>query len=91
MFYEWDADKAAANLAKHGVSFEQACTVFLDSYALTYQDSLHSEEEQRVITIGLAEPANLLLVVSTDREDNVRIISARPTNASERKFYESQF
>jgi uncharacterized protein len=91
MFYEWDADKAAANLAKHGVSFEQACTVFMDPYALTYQDSLHSEQEQRVITIGRAEPSNLLLVVSTDREDNVRIISARPTNASERKFYESQF
>ena len=88
--FEWDSDKAASNLLKHGVSFEEAATVFEDAFALTVEDSAHSEVESRLVTIGISNVSRLLLVVNTERGDNIRIISARPPSPAERRFYESQ-
>lgn len=88
--FEWDSDKAASNLAKHGVSFEEAATVFEDVFALTVEDSAHSDIESRLVTIGISNVSRLLLVVNTERGDNIRIISARPPSSAERRFYESQ-
>ena len=89
--FDWDPDKAVANYEKHGVSFEDAASVFQDVNALTYRDAVHSETELRLITLGISSFSRLFLVVNTERGDNIRIISARKPNASERKFYESQF
>ncbi len=89
--FEWDADKAASNLVKHGVSFEEAATVFEDVFAMTVGDSLHSDVEGRLVTIGVSRVSRLLLVINTERAENIRIISARPPNSAERRIYESQF
>jgi uncharacterized protein len=88
--FEWDSDKAASNLLKHGVSFEEAATVFEDVFALTVEDSAHSDVESRLVTMGISSVSRLLLVVNTERGDNIRIISARPPSPAERRFYESQ-
>lgn len=88
MQFEWNQDKAKANLRKHGVSFNEATTVFLDSLSLTGNDPDHSIEEERFITFGLSSSERLLVVVHTDREDRIRIISAREATRSERKMYE---
>ena len=85
--FEWDSVKAQTNAAKHGVSFEEASTVFGDLDALTIPDSAHSEDEVRGITIGLSHRANILVVVHTERGDNVRIISARRASQRERETY----
>jgi uncharacterized protein len=89
--FEWDRVKAASNLLKHGVSFEEASTVFEDENALTFNDDTHTGDEARLLTIGTSSISRLLLVVSTDREERVRIISARKPTSAERRFYESQF
>jgi uncharacterized protein len=89
--FEWDPEKAASNLLKHGVSFEEAATVFEDAYTLTVEDSAHSDTESRLVTMGTSSVSRLLLVVNTERGDNIRIISARPPSPAERRFYESQF
>ena len=86
--FEWDEDKAKGNLKKHGVSFEEASSIFGDPLALTIPDPLHSEEEDRFITLGESHRRRLLVVVSTDRGDKVRIISARVATRRERKDYE---
>jgi len=86
--FEWDEDKARQNLKKHGVSFEEASTVFGDPLALTIHDPLHSEEEDRFITLGESHRRRLVVVVSTDRGNRVRIISARVATRRERKDYE---
>jgi uncharacterized DUF497 family protein len=86
--FEWDSRKARSNLSKHGVSFEEASTIFGDSLSLTIPDPDHSMTERRYITMGRAFNGKLLVVVHTDRDDNVRIISARRANRRERKFYE---
>ena len=86
--FEWDESKAAGNLDKHGVAFAEAATVFEDPGALTVFDDEHSGVEDRWITIGFSEMPRVLLVVSTDRDTAVRIISARKATAAERKFYE---
>ena len=86
--FEWDEDKARRNLKKHGVSFEEASSVFGDSLALTIPDPLHSEEEERFITLGESHRRRLLVVVSTDRGDRTRVISARVATPRERKQYE---
>lgn len=86
--FEWDDDKGKQNLKKHGVSFEEASTVFGDPHALTIHDPLHSEEEDRFITLGESHRRRLLVVVSTDRGEKVRIISARVATRRERKNYE---
>ena len=88
MEFEWDADKAASNLAKHGVSFDEAATVFGDPLAMTYFDPDHSDDEDRFITFGFSVNGDVLVVSHTDRDDKTRIISARRATRSERKSYE---
>lgn len=91
--YEWDPIKAHLNLKKHGVSFEQASTVFLDPLALSILDEVHSENEERWILLGITEDSRLLIVIHTIIEITannalIRIISARKVAPSERKQYE---
>ena len=88
MTYEWDPAKAAANLKKHGVSFEEAASIFLDALALTFWDPDHSEEEEREITIGRSAEQRILFVAHTARDDRIRIISARQATSQERRQYE---
>lgn len=88
MIYEWNATKARANIDKHGVSFEEASTVFLDPFALTYSDPDHSAEEAREITIGNSSPQGVLFVAHCQRGEHTRIISARKATKRERKLYE---
>jgi uncharacterized DUF497 family protein len=87
--FEWDPDKAAANLAKHGVSFEEASTVFGDPLATTISDPDHSVGEQRFLTTGLSTQQRVVIVWHTDREDVIRIIGAREATPHERRIYES--
>jgi uncharacterized protein len=87
--FEWDDDKAANNLCKHGVDFEEAKTVFEDPFALTIADDLHSDDEDRWIVLGLSLLARVLLVVHTERKERIRIISARQATPFERSQYES--
>ena len=89
MEFEWDPNKAAANLAKHGVSFDEASTVFGDPLAATVHDSLHSDSEDRSVTIGRSASNRLLVVVHTDRGERLRLISSRVASRAERKQYES--
>jgi uncharacterized DUF497 family protein len=89
MRFEWDRQKAQRNLKKHGVSFEEASTVFLDPLSATFNDAGHSAEEQRSITIGYSSRGHLIVVAHTDRRDNLRIISARLATARERKRHET--
>ena len=86
--FEWDARKARSNLAKHRVGFEEASTIFGDPLSLTIPDPEHSKTEERFVTMGSAFTGKLLVVVHTDRGDNMRIISARRANRRERKSYE---
>ena len=86
--FEWDANKARANLAKHAVSFQEATTVFGDSVSITIPDPAHSQAESRFIILGRSHSGRILVVVHTERGDNVRIISARPASRRERKQYE---
>ena len=87
MQFEWDAAKAASNLRKHGVSFDEAVTVFADHLALTFDDSDHFEFEDRSRTYGLSNKGRLLVVVHTERRDNVRVISARKATRYEKGIY----
>jgi uncharacterized protein len=86
--FEWDTQKAALNLRKHGVSFEDAASVFADPLSVTYYDPDHSEAESRFITVGMSRSVRILIVAHTDRGESTRIISARPTTRRERKQYE---
>ncbi len=86
--FEWDPIKAAANRRKHGVSFEEAVTVFGDPFALTVHDPDDSETEDRLVTLGRSIADRLLVVVHTDRGDVIRIISARKATRRERRQYE---
>jgi uncharacterized DUF497 family protein len=85
---EWDAEKAARNLAKHGVSFDEAATVFADPLSVTIHDPRHSVGEERLVALGLSHRGRLLVVVHTERGDAVRIISARLATRHERSDYE---
>jgi uncharacterized DUF497 family protein len=89
MQFEWDREKAKKNLKKHKVSFDEAMTVFYDPLAATFDDMNHSVDEQRLITIGYSSHKRLLLVAHTERGKTIRIISARPATAHERKRHES--
>ncbi len=89
MDFEWNPEKEKANIAKHGVSFSEAMTVFGDPLELTIADPDHSEAEYRFISIGLSSESQLLVVAYTERGDRTRIISARPAIARERRQYES--
>ena len=86
--FEWDEAKARSNLAKHSVSFEEAATVFSDPLSRTIPDPAHSRVEDRFIIIGRSHQQKLLVVVHTERGDNIRIISARRASRRERKCYE---
>ena len=86
--FEWDAAKAASNLAKHGVRFEEVATVFGDPLSVTIFDPAHSQAEDRFIILGRSHLDKLLVVVHTERGDNIRIISARQASRAERKQYE---
>ncbi len=86
--FEWSSDKAESNLAKNGISFEQAATVFGDEDSLTIDDPKHPREERRLITIGRSHSVGILVIVHTERGDTIRIISARPANLKERRQYE---
>ena len=88
MRFDWDPRKAAANLRKHSVSFEEASTVFADDYSLTGTDPDHSVGEERFITFGMSQSGRLLVVSHTERGDTIRIFSARRAMRSERKLYE---
>ena len=88
MNFEWDEAKAAANLEKHDVSFEEATSVFADPLYVDFFDPDHSETEQRYIIIGMSEAGRLLMASYAERDDAVRIISARELTAAERKAYE---
>jgi uncharacterized DUF497 family protein len=88
MEFEWDPEKAARNLDKHGVSFPEAATIFGDPLSITYYDPDHSEDEDRYLTFGHPGSGQLLVVSHTDRQDRIRIISARRMTRRERKSYE---
>ncbi len=88
MEFEWDELKAAANLRKHGVSFEEAKTVFNNVLALIFNDEANSIKERREIIIGHSQNNRLLLVSFTERYHTIRIISARLATRREREDYE---
>lgn len=88
MAFEWDARKDASNLRKHGVSFQEASTVFFDPLAATGADPDHSASERRFVTFGMSCSGRLLVVAHTDRDDVIRIISARRAGRAERELYE---
>ena len=89
MKYDWDENKALANLKKHQISFEEAKTVFDDPLALTIGDDEHSFDEKRFITIGESRIGRLILVCHTIGKENVRIVSARKPTRGERENYEN--
>ncbi|HTQ39343.1 MAG TPA: BrnT family toxin [Pirellulales bacterium] len=90
MQFEWDLQKATRNLARHGVSFEEAATVFADPQAMTYFDPDHSDQEDRFLTIGNSSAGRLLMVSHTDRGELTRIINSRKLTRRERKQYEEE-
>ena len=90
MDFEWDDQKAAYNLHKHGVAFPEAATVFADPLVITFADPDHSHDEDRFIVIGMSAEGRLLMVAHTDRGDRIRIISARTLKPKERRLYESE-
>jgi hypothetical protein len=86
--FEWDPKKAQKNLQKHEVSFDEASSVFDDPMFITLLDDEHSADEERYITIGISNKTRLLLVAHTERDNRIRIISARKATKHEEKFYE---
>lgn len=88
MNFEWNPEKAAANIEKHGVSFEEAATAFGDPLSLTISDPDHSDSEDRFVLLGQSYSGRLLVVVHTERGDGIRIISARLATRYERRSYE---
>lgn len=87
--FEWDPEKAAANLKKHGISFEEARSVFYDEYAVQFFDEKNAEAEDRFLMLGLSNEARLLLVCHCERQSGnvIRIISARKATKHESAFY----
>lgn len=83
--FEWDENKNVANKAKHGIDFETAALVFSDRRRVEFIDTIHSTDEERYITIGMAY--KVLFVVYTERQDVIRMISARLATAKERRLY----
>lgn len=88
VFVTWDAPKASANRRKHGVSFEEAATVFADPLAKITDDPEHSEEEARELILGSSEKGRLLVVSFVQRTSAIRLISARPASRTERHVYQ---
>ena len=88
MNFEWDEDKAATNLSKHGIAFSEAETVFDDHLYVDFYDPDHSDDELRYITVGHSKKGRILIVSYTERENTIRLISAREVTKKERKAYE---
>lgn len=88
MQFDWDVDKAASNLGKHKVAFTEAATVFGDPFAYTFADPAHSVGEHRWLTFGMSHKLRLLVVSYSERDESIRIISAREATRHERKIYE---
>ena len=88
--YEWDPDKAAANVRKHGVQFSEALGVFSDDYAITINDNESDPDAQRFVALGVGIKGRVLVVVYCYSGDNIRIISARTAGRAEREQYEAQ-
>jgi hypothetical protein len=88
MEFEWDENKAAINLSKHGVAFDEAKTVFDDPLYIDFYDPDHSYDEHRYIIIGQSQRGRLLIVSYTERENVTRLISAREVTRREREAYE---
>ena len=88
--FEWDGKNAENNLRKHGVSFEEAVTVFSDPLSLTIDDPHHSEDEERFVIVGLSAQQRLLVVVHTERGEHIRLISARMATRKEQRVYEEE-
>ena len=86
--FEWDLRKAELNLKEHGVSFDEATTVFCDTLSITIADPDHSDSEDRFVDIGMSHRGQLLVVSYTERRGRIRIISARLPTRAERKSYE---
>jgi len=86
--FEWDPEKAAANVRRRRVSFNEAATVLEDPLSTTFPDEAHSEGEMRFLTVGVSQRRRLLVVAHTERNDTIRIISARRATRREREFYE---
>lgn len=89
--FEWDSAKAVANIKKHGVSFEEAHSVFYDDFAVQFFDEEHSTSEERFLLLGMSTGGRLLLVCHCEREAGniIRIISARKATKTESTFYGS--
>ena len=90
MNFEWESEKAAENLERHGIAFEEAATAFGDPLSITIGDPDHSEAEDRFILLGMTFRGRLVVVVHTDRGENVRLISARLATRRERQSYEQE-
>ena len=88
--FEWNPDKAAENLKKHGVSFSEAASVFADPLAITIFDPDNSDKEERCLLLGHSTPRRLIVISHTDRSGIIRLISARLANRGERLQYESK-
>ncbi len=86
--FEWDKTKAELNRQKHGVEFDEAQTIFVDELSITMPDPDHSDEENRMMMIGLSRTNRLLVVIFTERGRKIRLISARKATRAERKKYE---
>ena len=87
--FSWDERKASANFRKHGVRFEEAVPVFLDPLARMYDDPDHAAAEARFLLVGHSLTGRLLLVVHAEKNDTIRIISARRTSRRERRAYDA--
>ncbi len=90
MQFEWDEDKATSNRSKHGVSFEEAKTVFDDLFYVDFYDPDHSEDEERYIIVGESSRGRLLIVSYTERDDSMRLVSAREVTRTEREAYKER-
>ena len=89
MNFSWDENKAKTNQQKHGVSFAEASTVFGDPLSITIDDQEHSDYEKRFVIIGCSLNMEILVVIHTDSENTIRIISARKSTKQERSLYEN--
>jgi uncharacterized DUF497 family protein len=88
--FEWDPEKAASNVSKHGVSFEEAETVFQDDFFVAFEDPDHSLGERRFIIMGQSTRKRLVVVAYTERREAIRLINAREATRKERRVYEEE-
>ena len=88
--FEWDEEKANSNLKKHKISFEEGKTIFDDPFLLTFPDLEHSEFEERYINIVTSVKGRILILIHTERGENIRIINCREATSTERRAYEKR-